>query len=306
MPNFFIVGAQKAGTTSLYHYLDQHPEIYMSPRKEPHYFEGMHSEFRRPGLRSAPVSDLAQYRALFGGVSGERAIGEASASYLYSPRAPGLIKSSVPDARLIAILRNPADRAYSNFVYCVQVGREPLGSFAEALQAEEARTRDKWGPLWYYKQKGFYYAQVKRYFDTFGRGQVGVWLYEDLRNDPLGTLREVFRFLDIDESFVPDASMEYNPSGIPRVGRLYKGVRTLTARNPALVERVLPARVRGYVKRRFFVKPPPFPPEVRRQLTDSYKEDILRLQELIGRELSAWLEDTGLEGGGRYSELQKD
>ena len=82
----------------------------------------------------------------FAGASDERAIGEASASYLYSPRAPGLIKSSVPDARLIAILRNPADRAYSNFLYCVQVGREPLGSFAEALQAEEARTRDKWGP----------------------------------------------------------------------------------------------------------------------------------------------------------------
>ena len=289
MPNFFIVGAQKAGTTSLYHYLDQHPQVFMSPRKEPHFFEGMHQEFRRPGRRNAPVSDPAEYQALFEGASGERAIGEASASYLYSPRAPGLINGSVPDARIIAVLRHPADRAYSNYLHCVQVGREPLGSFAEALQAEQSRMRDKWGPLWYYKHKGFYHAQVKRYFDTFGRGHVGVWLYEDLRNDPLGTLREVFRFLDIDERFVPDASMEYNPSGVPRVGRLYKGVRTLTARNPALVERVLPARVRGYVKRRILVKPPPFPPEVRRQLTYSYKEDILRLQDLIGRDLSIWL-----------------
>jgi hypothetical protein len=93
--------------------------------------------------------------------------------------------------------------------------------------------------------------------------------------------------------------MEYNPSGIPRVGRLYTGVRTLTARNPALVERVLPARLRGYVKSRFLVKPPPVPPEVRRQLTYSYKEDILRLQELIGRDLSAWLEGAGVNGGGR-------
>jgi hypothetical protein len=291
MPNFFIVGAQKAGTTSLYQYLNQHPQVYMSPRKEPHFFEGMHSEFRRPGRRSVPVRNLAEYQALFAGASGERAIGETSASYLFSPRAPGIIKSSIPDAKIIAILRNPADRAYSNFVYCVQVGREPLGSFAEGLQAEEARTRDKWGPLWYYKQKGFYYAQVKRYFDTFGRDQVGVWLYEDLRNDTFGVLGEVFQFLGIDECFVPDASSEYNPSGIPRVGRLYAGVRTLTARNPALVERVLPARLRGYVKRRIFVKPPPFPPEVRRQLTDSYREDILRLQELIGRDLLVWLED---------------
>jgi hypothetical protein len=167
------------------------------------------------------------------------------------------------------------------------------------LQAEEARTRDKWGPLWYYKQKGFYYAQVKRYFDMFGRDQVGVWLYEDLRNDTFETLAEVFRFLGIDESFVPDASIEHNPSGIPRIGRLYTGVRALTARNPVLVERVLPARLRGYVKSRIFAKPPPFPPEVRRRLTYSYKEDILRLQELIGRDLSAWLEGTGVNGCGR-------
>ena len=292
MPNFFIVGAQKAGTTSLYHYLNQHPEVYMSPRKEPHYFEGMHQEYRRPGRRSVPVSDLAEYEALFEGASGERAIGEASASYLYSSRAPGLIKSRVPDAKLIAILRNPADRAYSNFLHCVQVGREPLGSFAAALQAEESRMRDKWGPLWYYKDKGFYYAQVKRYFDAFGRDQVGVWLYEDLRNDAFGTLGEVFRFLGVDERFVPDTSVEHNPSGVPRGGRLYTGVRALTARNPVLVEKVLPARLRGYVKNRIFVKPPPFPPELREDLSHSYKEDILRLGELIERDLSAWLVGT--------------
>jgi hypothetical protein len=260
----------------------------MSPRKEPHFFEGMHSEFRRPGLRNTPVSDLAEYQALFEGVSGERAIGEASASYLYSLRAPGLIKSSVPDARIIAVLRNPADRAYSNYLHCVQVGREPLGSFAEALQAEESRMRDKWGPLWYYKDKGFYYAQVKRYFDAFGRDRVGVWLHEDLRNDAPGTLGEVFRFLGVDERFVPDASVEYNPSGVPRIGGLYKGVRALTARNPVLVERVLPARLRGYVKGRLFTEPPPFSPQIREGLIHAYKEDILRLQELIGRDLSAW------------------
>ena len=298
MPNFFIVGAQKAGTTSLYHYLNQHPEVYMSPRKEPHFFEGMNQEYRRPGRRSVPVSDLAEYEALFEGASGEPAIGEASASYLYSSRAPGLIKSSVPDAKLIAILRNPADRAYSNFLHCVQVGREPLGSFAVALQAEESRMRDKWGPLWYYKDKGFYHAQVKRYFDVFGRDQVGVWLYEDLRNDAFGTLGEVFRFLGVDERFVPDTSVEHNPSGVPRGGKLYKGVRALTARNPVLVERVLPARLRGYVKNRIFVKPPPFPPELREGLIHSYKEDILGLQELIERDLSAWLEGTGANAVG--------
>ena len=290
MPNLLIVGAQKAATTSLYYYLKQHPQIYMSPRKEPHFFEGMHSDFYRPGRTTLPVTDLADYQALFEGVTDEKAIGEASASYLYSPKAPALIKRSIPDARLIAILRNPADRAYSNFLHCVRAGRESIVDFAEALRVEEERIQSNWGPLWHYKQKGFYYAQVKRYLDTFGRDQVGVWLYEDLRNDAFGTLGEVFRFLGVDESFLPDASLEHNPSGVPRVGKLYTRVRALTARNPVLVERILPARLRGYVKGRILVKPPPFPPELREDLTLSYKEDILMLQGLIDRDLSAWLE----------------
>ena len=172
MPNFFIVGAQKAGTTSLYYYLKQHPQIYMSPRKEPHFFEGMHWDFYRPGRMALPVTDLADYQALFEGVTDEKAIGEASASYLYSPKAPTLIKRSIPYARLIAILRNPADRAYSNFLHCVRAGRESIVDFAEALRVEEGRIKGNWGPLWHYKQKGFYYAQVKRYLDTFGRDPV--------------------------------------------------------------------------------------------------------------------------------------
>jgi len=299
MPNFFIIGAQKAGTTSLYHYLDQHPQIYMSPRKEPHFFEGMHSDFRWPGRRVAPVTDLRDYLALFEGVSDEKAIGEASASYLYSPKAPALIQRSIPDAKIIAILRNPAERAYSNFLHLVQVGREPLSSFAEALQAEEGRMRDKWGPIWYYKQKGFYHAQVKRYFDTFGRDQVRIWLYEDLRDDPSRMTRDVFRFLDVDERFVPNVSIEHNPSGLPKNESLYTWVRKLTARNPVLVERFLPAGLRGYVKSLIFVKRPPFPAEIREQLLDSYREDILRLQDLIGEDLSPWLEGAGANAGGR-------
>jgi Sulfotransferase family len=96
MPNFFIIGAQKAGTTSLYYYLKQHPQIYMSPRKEPHFFEGMHSDFYRPARATLPVTDLADYQALFEGVTDEKAIGEASASYLYSPKAPALINAPSP------------------------------------------------------------------------------------------------------------------------------------------------------------------------------------------------------------------
>jgi hypothetical protein len=297
MPNFFIIGAQKAGTTSLYYYLKQHPQVYMSPRKEPHFFEGMHREYHRPGRRTPAVTDLDDYQALFEGVTDEKAVGEASASYLYSPKAPALIKRSVPHAKLIAVLRNPADRAYSNFVHCVQVGREPLASFVEALQAEEERIRENWGPLWHYRQKGFYYTQVKRYFDTFEQDQVKVYLYDDLKGKPIAMLRDIFQFLDVDDTFVPSLSIEHNTAGLPRNKSMYAVAKRLVPRSPALkaalLERFLPAGPRRYVKSRVFVKPPPLPAEVRKQLIDSYKEDILELGELIQRDLSPWLEDGG-------------
>jgi hypothetical protein len=275
----------------------------MSPRKEPHFFEGMQSDFYRPGRKVMPVTDLGEYEALFAAVKEERAIGEASASYLYSPRAPASINGSVPDAKLIAVLRNPADRAYSNFLHCLRVDREPLPTFAEALQAEEGRIRDSWGPLWHYKRKGFYYAQVSRYFDTFGRNRVGIWLYEDLRNEPLKMLRDIFGFLGVDETFVPDLSIEYNTAGLPRTKGLYNLATSLAARTPALEaalrERLLPAVLRRYIKSRIFVQPPPFPAELRRQLIDSYREDVLKLQDLIGRDLSMWLKDGDRRQRGR-------
>ena len=118
----------------------------MSPRKEPHFFEGMHSD--STGQRATlPVTDLADYQALFEGVTDEKAIGEASASYLYSPKAPALIKRSIPEARLIAVLRNPADRAYSNFLHCVRTGREAIVDFAEACGRRRGASRTTGAPL---------------------------------------------------------------------------------------------------------------------------------------------------------------
>lgn len=291
MPNFLIIGAQKAGTTSLYYYLDQHPQVYMSPRKEPHFFEGTTMDFNGPGRKITPVTDIREYRRLFGGVSTETAVGEASASYLYSPRAPGLIRDHIPDARLIAVLRNPAERAYSNFLHMVRVGREPVPDFAEALREEERRIRDGWGPLWHYRTKGFYHGQLKRYFDTFGGEQIQVHLYEDLRSRPLDVLRQTFRFLGVDEGFVPDTSRNHNPSGIPKNQTLYALLKRLASHTNlgSGLAQLLPDGARRYVERRILVKPPPLAPDVRQQLIEVYREDISKLEDLIGRDLSGWL-----------------
>ena len=298
LPNFLVIGAGKSGTTSLYYYLGQHPEVYMSPVKEPLFFaaEGGRISYlgpdgqmmSRPANRGA-VTSLEEYEGLFAGVRGEKAVGEASPQYLYSPEAPERIKRRVPGARLLAVLRNPVERAYSAFLHRTRLGREPLADFPAAIAEEENRMREGWGLSFHYKHKGFYHAQLSRYVELFGREQLRVYLYEDLKADPVGVSQDVFRFLGVDDAFVPDASVSYNTAGVPKNGAV-----------SALVKRAGPAvfflrnRVPVGISRRFrglvFTGPPPLPPEAREELIGVYREDILRLQEMIGRDLSGWLQ----------------
>jgi hypothetical protein len=310
MPNFFIVGAQKAGTTSLYHYLNQHPEIYMSPVKEPRFFareinpegEVVVQTFGGPSRRQPPrFANLDAYRALFQGVKDERAIGEASPTYIYAPGTAERIKKHVPEARAIALLRNPADRAYSAFLHAVQNGSEPLMDFAQALHKEEDRVRDNWGYVFHYRNRGLYHAQLERYFEVFGRENVGVWLYDDLRDDPAGLVSNVFAFLGVDDSFVPDASSRHKSAGVPEssiaratVNAMATGARISRKALPPesrLFSVIFPfvSKTRQALQGRVLTKPPPIDPEIRRELIEGYKEDIQKLQELIGRDLSGWL-----------------
>jgi Sulfotransferase family len=287
MPNFLIIGAMKAGTTALYYYLEQHPQIYMSPVKEPDFFcfEG------EKNLDGSPVTDIDTYRDLFKSVSGERAIGEASHCYLYEPRAVERIKHYVPEARFIAVLRNPVGRAHSHFLHRVRDGTEPLTDFARALREDAHRKNPQ-----DYVGRGLYHGQLKRYFDAFGRDQIRVYLYEDLSDAPLDTLRDAFRFLEVDDTFVPDVSLRRNVSGYPK----YKTLDAVL-RRPSLIKQALklylPARLRwrlstafDNLKTRNLTEPPSMPPEVQRQLIEIYREDVLKLQELICRDLTGWLE----------------
>ena len=182
MPNFLIIGAAKSGTSAIYHYLKQHPQIYMSPIKEPYFFafEGEKLNFQGPGLtiNESSIKEIESYRNLFQGVSDEVAIGEASTLYLYIPKAPTLIKQYVPNIKLIAILRNPVDRAYSSFMHLIRDQQEPITDFAQALKAEESRIQNNWGFLWRYQDIGFYSVQLKRYFEKFDRSQIKVYLYD--------------------------------------------------------------------------------------------------------------------------------
>lgn len=297
MPNFFIVGAMKAGTTALYEFLKQHPQVYVPEViKEPCFFRGDPKNHAvGPHVRLDSPEGQA-YLALFKEAREEKAIGEASTDYLYySAKSARNIKQYVPNARIIIVLRNPVERAYSNYVWALKKCKETAQSFREALDLEESRIAEKWRSLWHYKAKGFYATQVKDYLDAFGEDRVSVYLYEDLREDAGKTCRKIFAFLGIDDSFEPNTSREYNVSGVPRNLRLQK---LLYEPNSIMkLGYFLPKGLRSYARlmllrlntdtRRSAM--PVFDHEVRTYLKNLYRSDIIVLQDLIHRDLSSWL-----------------
>ena len=295
LPNFLIIGAAKAGTTSLYSYLDQHPQIYMSAEKEPRFFAlaGETPCFKGPtqNINRFSVTSLEAYHQLFAGVTDERAVGEASTLYLHSPKATENIRHYIPDAKLIVGLRDPAERAFSSYVHLVRDGFEPL-SFEAGLRAEQGRIEDNWQPLWFYQQRSFYYRYLKRYFDIFGADNIKVYLYDDLAANSMAVAQDIYQFLGVDATFAPDLTRE-NVSGVPKNSQVQ---RWLTQDNPVkrIIKPLLPKRLRrnlvDSVRQNNLGKKPVLQPVVRQQLVDLYREDILQLQDLIKRDLTGWLQ----------------
>jgi hypothetical protein len=292
VPNFLIIGAAKAGTTALHEYLQQHPQIYLTPTKETNFFAfaGEDINFQGIGdeaLKDFSITDWETYQAQFAGVTSEKAIGEACPSYLYYPQAAIRIKQYIPDTCLIVILRNPIDRAYANFLHTVRDDREPLADFALALQAEETRIANNWEWFWHYIQGGFYGQQLKHYYQIFPTSQIKVYLYEDLQANTIATLQDIFRWLEVDDTFVPDMTLRPNKSGMPKNKLLHQ---ILTKPNPlkTVLKPLLPAKIRQKIQHQN-LNTPQISQEVRQQLLALYRADILQCQDLIHRNLSAWL-----------------
>lgn len=271
----------------------------MSPVKEPFYFafEGEPPLYPGAGgafFRKNAIWRSHEYAGLFAGVRHERAVGEASATYLASPQAGGRIHKNLPASRIVAVLRQPAERAYSGYTFLSQFGFEPAPTFEEALALEESRLKTGWIPILGYKSFGCYHAQLSVYYDLFPPEQIRVYLYEDWKNDPQTMLRDLFQFLEVEDGFAPDICHS-NITLLPRNRRMHR-----LARHPERLERCAPFLPSGarqaasaalrWMDRRFNLAPPPrLAPEVRARLTAGFREDILRLQDLIGRDLSHWL-----------------
>ncbi|MBJ18179.1 MAG: sulfotransferase [Deltaproteobacteria bacterium] len=297
LPNFLVIGAIKAGTTALYHYLQQHEQVYLTPVKETRFFsfEGARPDFRGPGDRKLvnmdTICDLDTYAKQFYGVTREIAIGEICPSYLYRPRSAERIQHHTPSVKLIAILRNPIERAFSHYVMRLRDGREPCSSFAEALDDEDRRLRDNWGSG-LYCDMGYYGRQLTPYFDRFPRKQIRVYLYEDYLADPDALMADLFRFIGVDETVKLDMSVRHNVAGIIK-NPIYRYLWTQTHGIRDLVRPLIPLRMRSVASDFFMNRDairPSFPENIRARLAEQFREDIERLEVMIDRDLSHWLQ----------------
>lgn len=295
IPNFILIGAQKAGTTAIAHYLEQHPQIFMSPTKEPGFFdfEGTPPNFKGPGdqpLYSKIITNLDDYSKLFEPATNEIAVGEATTWYLYSQRAANSIKQHIPNAKLIAILRNPVDRAYSAYMHAIRDDRETL-DFEKALEAEQHRIAEGWEYLWHYQAIGRYAEQLEHYYALFPSEQIQVHLYDDLQTKPESLLQDIFRFLQVKPDFQPQVFTRLNISGQKKS----KAIEQMLSDNNPLkqaLKPLLPIRLRKQLAnqiRIFNYKKPECSEEIRTQLLNQFRDDILKTQDLIGRDLSPWL-----------------
>lgn len=301
LPNFLVIGAAKAGTNALFHYLRQHPQVYMSPWKEPKFFAFESPEdlgFRAANGREAPVNatvvlDRRKYEQLFDGARLERALGEASPQYLYVEKAPARIKSLVPDMKLVAVLRNPIDRAFSSYQHLVRDGLEPL-DFGSALDAEPARIAENYAFLYRYTDLGFYTRQLDRYGKLFPADQLLILLYDDLRRDAQASCRQVFSFLDVDDGFVPGRSEEPNRSGLPRNRLVHRLLNPSTPTKRRLWQ-VTPSALREPLLRlqtrmvNRNLERQSMPPRERDRLRAVFEEEVAELERRLDRDLSAWL-----------------
>lgn len=296
-PDFFIVGSFKCGTTALFDYLGRHPAIFMPFHKEPLFFGD--DLTRRYGRMSEP-----QYLALFrDGRPGQR-IGEASSWYLYSTSAAREIAAFAPGAEIIVMLRNPVDVMYAQHSQLIFNVEEDLTDFAEALDAELDRRRGERmppGPLrpetLYYRHSVRYAEQLRRYHDLFGRDRVHVILYDEFRDETRDVYRRVLEFLGVDPSFEPDFTIR-NPNKrvrFPTLQRLiYQPPGPLVRVVPWLRRFPLVHRLRSAALRlnSMPARRPPMDPALRERLLREMAPEISELGELIGRDLSHWLERT--------------
>lgn len=295
-PDFFIVGAPKCGTTAMYEYLRQHPQIYMPFHKEPLFFG---SDL---GTRYGRMTE-ADYLELFASARPGQRIGEASAWYLYSQRAAAEINAFSPNAQIVVMLRNPVDVMYAQHSQLLFNQQEDIEDFAEALAAERDRKEGRRIPAGAVRVENLFYRdmvrfslQLKRYLDVFGRDRVHVIMYEDFRDRTAETYARLLAYLGVATDFRPDFTVA-NANKSVRSRRLQR----LVFHPPAQLRRLIPAlrrhplvhRLRDAVLRMNSARLPrkPMDPQLQAVLRAELVSEVGALSALVGRDLRGWSSD---------------
>ena len=290
LPNFIVIGAAKAGTTALHWYLAEHPQVFMTPLKETNYFAfGLDDEGRLlygdPELHRFPIRSLEEYERSFDGADGAVAVGEASPIYLEAPGSAGRIAEVVPGARIVCGIRDPVDRAYSDHLMYLRSRGRRLDPVRDLTPSAPWAAPDS-----HWMQISLYYEPLRRYFDVFPRQQIHVFLFDDLKKDQAGVVRDLYRFLGVDADFTPDFDTPHNIGGMPSsmlVEKVLTSGKLKKALDPWVPQRA--ADLARRLRTRNMRRAPPLPRELKSVLQERFREDIDKTSGLIGRDLSSWL-----------------
>ena len=288
--DFIVVGAPKCGTTSLHHYLKQNSKIFLTEQKELHYFSAdmRLSNDKGPGDKAAlstVVQTVEEYTAYFAECKNWQVAGDISPSYFhFGKRCAENIRDWTPNVKIIVILRNPIEKAYSQYMHQVQHGVETL-SFKKALDAEPHRKKDGWRDMWMYTGSTFYSSNLRDYLEVFGTERVHVVFFEEFIRDKKGCLDGLARFIGVDPCEW-DVSKHYNKSKIPKNKRLQQ----LIVKPPAFmvkpVRTIIGKKLVGQLKKRldeYNTKPKPeIEPEDRKCLRTLFLDDVRELENLLG------------------------
>ena len=284
IPNFIVLGAGKSGTTSLYRYLNEHPQIFLPKLKELYFF--LHPDDHNP----VGLTDWDAYQALYANAQPDQVKGEVSSVYLFRESAAAYIQQYCPKTKLIAILRNPIDRAFSDYLYNLK-GLHP------SVLNDRQRPRpfdDFIHPNQYFIRIGYYTQQLQRYYARFPAEQIRIYLFDDLSQDSATLIRDLYEFIEVDPDFHPDTSKKYNVSGVPKqvgVYRILKQDNPIRRAGALLLKPFLSSEARQNLRSRLLkqsLKKPTLSAAHRQQLLAIYRDEIRQLQDLIQRDLSDW------------------
>lgn len=289
-PNFIIIGANKGGTSSFYQYLSQHPEVFMSEIKEPMFFlfwdkyeQDKKTDHAEPEwLNWKPISSLEVYQRMFVVPPHIKAAGEASTAYLANPRCAERIHDFNPQMKIIAVLRNPVFRAFSNYQMYVRLGYEKE-KFEACVEQELSGNRGHLPQGRHYVQLGYYGQALARYYTIFGEENVRVYLNEELRDKPEWLFRDAFNFLGVDATFKPNVTEKFN---VNENVTLRNGFQNLlvSADRKIPFTKVLGKTIRSRIYGELHLSP-----AMQSKLGNLYRDDVRQLERLAHRDLSHWI-----------------